>query len=249
MIEITYEVHFKTPLHIGTGYGFAGFLDSVVVRDAQGHVYVPGSTIKGKARAAARRLAQGLKLGGPLCPPGIPCGLVRGASGTPHGLVRGAPCPVCRLFGSPQFPGQLYFDNVQLPDPYRKLFKEMMDQDRLVARRATTQRRTNVMLSRRRRAARPDHLFTNELVRADLPLSGRIRGEVIGREGADAAMLRDDLALLWGALQVVTHLGQARSRGLGHCAITVASLQVGGASFTEADYAAALRQLGGGVDQ
>lgn len=234
MIELTYQIRFKTPVHVGTGYGFAGFLDGVVVRDGQDHVYLPGSTIKGKTRAAARRLARGLGLGLHLCPAGTPCG-----------LARDAPCPVCRLFGSPQFPGQLHFDNVQLPETYRDLLDYLAEQDRLAARRATTQRRTNVMLSRRRRAARPDHLFTNELVRCDLLLSSRIVGEVIGREGQGAADLGGDLALLWGALRLVTHLGRARGRGLGRCAIEVESLQVAGEPFTEGDYAVALGTLKG----
>lgn len=238
MIELTYEVRLKTPVHVGAGYGFAGFLDSVVVRDSRGHIYLPGSTVKGKVRAAARRLARALPLGGQLCATGSPCG-----------LARGAPCPVCRLFGSPHFPGRLYFDNVQLPDAYRKLLTEMHQQDRLVARQAMTLRRTHVMLSRRRRAARPNHLFTNELTRSDLPLSGRVVGEVIGRAGAAATELQDELALLWGAMRLVTHLGRARGRGQGHCAIAVTSLQVAGAALTAEDYAAALRQLAGGADQ
>lgn len=234
MIELTYEIQLKTPAHVGTGYGFAGFLDSVVVRDGQDHVYLPGSTIKGKARAAARRLAPGLRLDTQLCAAGTPCGL----------LDEHVPCPVCRLFGSPQFPGQLHFDNVQLPEDYRRLLEEMDKRDPLTARRATTQRRTHVMLSRRRRAARPDHLFTNELIRHDLPLSGHIVGYVIDREGVDTAT-PVDLALLWGALCLVTHLGRARSRGLGRCAIAIESLHVDGEPFTEADYAAALNDLGG----
>jgi hypothetical protein len=148
---------------------------------------------------------------------------------------------VCRLFGSPQYSGQLHFDNVELPDSYRELLAALAEDDRLAARRAITGQRTYVMLSRRRRAARPDHLFTNELVWADLPLSGRIVGEVIGRAGQSATVLGADLALLWGALSLVTHLGRARGRGLGRCAIEVSSFQVSGASFTAADYAAALR--------
>lgn len=234
MIELAYEIQFKTPAHVGTGYGFAGFLDSVVVRDGQGHVYLPGSTIKGKTRAAARRLALGLQLDTPLCEAGTPCRL----------LSDHAPCPVCRLFGSPQFPGQLHFDNVQLPEDYRRLLEAMDQQDPLTARRATTQRRTHVMLSRRRRAARPDHLFTNELIRHDLPLSGHIVGNVIDHEGVDTAT-DTDLALLWGALRLVTHLGRARSRGLGRCAISVTSLHIDGEPFTAANYAAALDDLGG----
>jgi CRISPR/Cas system CSM-associated protein Csm3 (group 7 of RAMP superfamily) len=167
-------------------------------------------------------------------------------TGSPCSLRRSTPCPVCRRFGSPQFSGQLYFDNVELPDAYQTLLAEMRQQDQLAARQAMTLRRTHVMLSRRRRSARPNHLFSQEMIRADLPLSGCIVGEVTGRTGADTARLQEDLALLWGAIQLVTHLGRARGRGLGQCALVVTSLQVGGETFSGEAYATALRQLAGG---
>jgi hypothetical protein len=151
------------------------------------------------------------------------------------------------LFGSPQYPGQLYFDNVELSQIYRDLLTALGKEDRLAARQAVAGRRTAVMLSRQRRAARPDHLFTNELVWASLPLTGRIVGEVISGAGQDAQASRDDLALLWGALGLVTHLGRARSRGLGQCTVEVISFAVAGVPFTTADLAATLQMLGEGA--
>lgn len=232
MIELDYRIYFDTPVHVGTGYGYAGFLDSVVLRDGQERPYVPGSTIKGKARAASRRLADSLGLRGQLCSVGEPCG-----------LQRRTPCPVCRLFGSPHFPGQLHFDNVLLSEAYRQILKSLAQEswERLEVRRGVTESRTSVMLSRRRRAAHPDHLFTYELLRADLPLSGRIVGEVIGRQRWSGRDLRADLALLWSALKLVTHLGKGRSRGLGRCSIEVVGIEVAGQPFTKDDYAVALQ--------
>lgn len=236
MIELIYQLRFETPVHVGTGYGFASFLDSVVMRDRQGQVYLPGSSIKGKARAAARRLVHGLQVPTELCPAGTPCG-----------RQKSEPCAVCRLFGSPQFPGQLFFDNVHLPDDYRRLLTELKEQDRLLARQATTQRRTHVMLSRQRRASRPDHLYTNELVQADLPLGGHISGQVVGGQGQAVPASENDLALLWGALRLVTHLGRARSRGLGRCTIHVVQMQINGSTCQETDCGQMLQALGGGV--
>lgn len=233
MIEITYQIHFKTPAHIGTGYGFAGFLDSVVVRDGSDTVYLPGSSIKGKTRAAARRLAHGLGLA--VCPVGIPCR-----------LTTSEPCPVCRIFGSPHFPGGLHFDNVSLPDDYRRLLKTLREMDELGARQATTERRTYVMLSRRRRSARPDHLFSHELLRADVPLHGKIQGEIIGRVGQAAPAIAEDIVLLRGSLELITHLGRARARGLGWCEVEVESMRVAGLPVVDHDFQQGLVAFQGG---
>lgn len=233
MIEIQYELRLKTPTHVGAGYGFAGFLDSVVMRDGSGLIYIPGSSIKGKARATARRLADGLQgTSANLCDKAANCL-----------LHEGKPCIVCRLFGSPQFPGTLYFDNIVLPDLYQKILRFMHKHKKpLLARQAMTQKRTHVMLSRRRRAALPDHLFTNELIRADLPLKGAVRGHLPHSQKAQT--VKRDLALLRGALGLITHIGRARSRGLGYCDIHVVSFMIDGQSFTNAEYEQALQQLG-----
>lgn len=214
MLELTYELKFDTPVHVGAGYGFATFLDNVVVRDGQGHVYLPGSSLKGKARAAARRLTRGLSH------TNQPCSIDR-----PCNLLRSAPCPICRLFGGRQFPGRVHFDNIQLPQSYRTLLENMANTHPLLARQATTQQRTHVMLNRRQRTARPDHLFTNELVNAHLPFIGQIAST------APAGL--EDLAILWGALRLITHIGRARGRGLGRCTLTPTHLTLNNTPYNQ----------------
>jgi CRISPR/Cas system CSM-associated protein Csm3 (group 7 of RAMP superfamily) len=42
-----------TPLsqfHIGTGFGIGRFIDRATIKDKLGAIYIPGSTIKGKAK-------------------------------------------------------------------------------------------------------------------------------------------------------------------------------------------------------
>src|SRR5581483_4906004 len=48
-ISITYDMTFETPFHCGTGLR-AGLIDRTIVRDHDGYLYVPGSTIKGVVR-------------------------------------------------------------------------------------------------------------------------------------------------------------------------------------------------------
>ena len=40
-INLTIRVDFRSPFHIGTGYGM-GLLDRTVCRDHQGYIYLPG---------------------------------------------------------------------------------------------------------------------------------------------------------------------------------------------------------------
>jgi CRISPR/Cas system CSM-associated protein Csm3 (group 7 of RAMP superfamily) len=229
VIEFAYQLSFHTVSHIGTGRGFAGFLDGIVMRDHDDNVYVPGSSIKGKTRAAARRLAH--SLGIHRCPPEHPCG--------PAGAV----CTICAIFGSPQIAGRFYFENVQLPTLYQDLLADVRKYDPIRARNLTTDRRTQVMLSRRRRSAHPDHLFTFELMQPDLPLSGRIEGHLSSL--ADDQMLPREALLLWGALESITHMGKSRARGWGRCSLH-AELFWQGQPVDRRQYAEALRQLGGG---
>jgi len=207
MIKIAYQLTFHAVSHIGTGEGFAGFLDSIVVRDSDAHVYVPGSSIKGKTRAAARRLAQSLHLYS--CPPDQPC------PPTADG------CIICAIFGSSQRAGRFYFDNVQLPSLYKDLLADVHKYDPVRSRELTTDRRTQVMLSRQRRSARPDHLFTSELMQPDLPLTGSIVGNIVGQGDDETVDIPAEAALLWGALESITHMGKSRSRGWGRCSIGV----------------------------
>src|SRR5947209_14530955 len=56
-VKIDYELTFKTPFHFGTGIR-AGLIDRTVVRDGDGYLYVPGSTIKGVLRERCEQLAR-----------------------------------------------------------------------------------------------------------------------------------------------------------------------------------------------
>lgn len=50
-VHITYRLKLITPVHVGTGTGGSGFLDKYVYRQG-GCPVIPGSTVKGRLRAA-----------------------------------------------------------------------------------------------------------------------------------------------------------------------------------------------------
>lgn len=60
-IAAEYAVETMGPLHIGTGQGVAG-LHRAMLRDQHGLPYIPGSTIKGRARYAAIKICEWLNL-------------------------------------------------------------------------------------------------------------------------------------------------------------------------------------------
>lgn len=97
---IDYRLKFLTPLHIGTGAGEAGFLDGYIYRDdkKEGNSRVPvipGSTLKGRLRAAVRVLAAAGLYGD--------TGICKDTDG--------CNCLVCLIFGRRNRQGSLYFDD------------------------------------------------------------------------------------------------------------------------------------------
>lgn len=55
-IQLTYQLTFTTPFHFGTGLR-VGLIDRTIIRDHNGYLYVPGSTIKGVLRERCEQLA------------------------------------------------------------------------------------------------------------------------------------------------------------------------------------------------
>ncbi len=59
-LEVSYDLTFETPFHFGTGLR-VGLVDRTVVRDHDGYLYVPGSTIKGVVREQCDWLAASME--------------------------------------------------------------------------------------------------------------------------------------------------------------------------------------------
>ncbi len=234
MIELTYTLELASPLRIGTGIGQAGYLDNTIARNGSGQAIIPGSSLKGKARAMSFRLAQGLS---------IP---VHALNSEPGGcLSTTTPCLICRIFGATQWPGSLYFANAEL-HPYLKNVLDDLDREAQEknqhpknAVRFGRHVRTSVALDRRRRVALPQRLFTHETVQWPATFGGSIKGEI-----ADLSADYREVALLSAAIEAITHLGGARGRGVGRCILAVQSVTVHGVDFPRENWAAGLTALG-----
>src|SRR5947208_10317500 len=103
-LKIEYDLTFTTPFHCGTGIR-EGVIDRTVVRDGEGYLYVPGSTIKGVLRERCEQLArlysrEKKRLSSP-----------HDESAALAELGRQSSTLITRIFGSHVVPGRLYFDD------------------------------------------------------------------------------------------------------------------------------------------
>jgi CRISPR/Cas system CSM-associated protein Csm3 (group 7 of RAMP superfamily) len=218
-IELTYQIHLKTSLHIGTGIGFARMVDDTVVRagaakaDGVRLPYIPGSSIKGKLRSRCEAVTNtlGLKM----------CG---------ERKCKSNPCIICRLFGSRYNPCHLHFSDAHLVSEWQSVGKPSGDE----SERGTTPApfalstvRTGNKLERATRAVESNFLFSIEHAADNLIYEGSITGQVNAREiaGMETGLPVEGWVMVVG-LQALDKIGGLRSRGAGRCRITITKLVV-----------------------
>lgn len=189
-IDIHLRLELASGLHIGTGYGLAGYLDARTLTGSNGHPLIAGSSLKGRLRFYADQLL-----------PGRP---------------DEEKAPLVTLFGKENQEGCLFFGDLHLAKAWQDLAAQ--SGGRSAPPGLLTQRRTNVMLSRLRGVALERRLFTVEAAAPHLTFEGEISG-VLPDSGRvltiDGRSLPQDLALLVAACYAFTHLGGRKSRGLG----------------------------------
>lgn len=195
-----------TPLsqfHIGTGFGVERFIDRATIKDKLGAVYIPGSTIKGKAKYFGRQMANSFGLG--YCTEGNPC--------------REDPCVVCRTFGSPLHQGKFFFSDATLPKEIIESITEENKDKPAIPARFFLNRRPGTKIDRRFGTVEEDHLFTTEAGMRGVRLTAKIYGSGNDFILQGKGKLPLELNLLLGALSLITHLGGDVSRGLGYVRI------------------------------
>lgn len=215
LIELTYHIRLSTPLHIGTGTGFARMVDDTVVRagSAKGEgerlPCIPGSSVKGKTRSRCEAIANMLGLN--LCD---------------ERKCKRNPCIICRLFGSTYVSGFLYFSDALLIREWQAVGRPLTGNSGANPFSLATVRTGNKS-ERATRTVEPDFLFSHEYAAKDLQYEGTIKGQVNSREtqGIELPLPLEGWLLIVG-LQAVDKIGGLRSRGLGRCRVEVQSLFV-----------------------
>ena len=196
-IDLPITIYMLSPLHIGTGCA-RGLVDRTVMRDGEGNVYLPGSSLKGRLRDACERLAgrYGLHV----------CHAPRATD-----MCRiGSPCLVCRVFGTPGRESGLIIDNGRLSGEWAETVKRGFGQ---------TESRTQVQISRARGVAAEGRLFTSEFAAEGLVFETRISGQMDVTLAMDEPGLYCETLLLLGGVKMVETLGGGNSRGIGACRV------------------------------
>jgi CRISPR/Cas system CSM-associated protein Csm3 (group 7 of RAMP superfamily) len=195
-VDIDVLVVMETPFSIGAGTLSGSLADKGLVRDRRGWPLLPASSLKGILRHQVERLIRRLTPGARLCQapsPELMC------QSTHYNDL----CPLCRIFGSPWYPAPLQFDDLELIGP-----AGVIDMLEITVQPAfATERRYGVAVSRRRRVAEDQLLYSREIFLPGAPLE--FGGAITGR------VEQSGLALLWAAARMMCNLGGARSGGLG----------------------------------
>ena len=189
ILQGTIEV--VTPLHIGSGKGEReiGEVDLPILRDPSGRPYIPGSSLKGKTRSEAERIAN--QEGQEVCnPPDVKnmCGTLK------TGQIF---CICCRIFGTAgTSEGESVASKVKFRDAYPL---EKID---------TSLTRIGIAMDRERGSVAPGALYSIDAI----PAGTRLDIEIVTEN-----LSIDEAKMLKAALKSVqdSALGGSTSRGLG----------------------------------
>lgn len=208
-VTLTYQLTFESGFHFGTGLR-NGTIHRSIARDADGFLYVPGSTLKGVLRERCEQLATLFDI-----PVIVPHKEEWREANQKNADV------VARIFGTRFRPGQLYFDDAKLDETQQTWFEpphraqDARQEYRPTYRAWQTEQRTQVSLSRATRTAESGRLFTSEYGRANLVFAGKITGILEGTELFECEVGTYPLLLLITSLLSLDRIGGSKSTGAG----------------------------------
>jgi len=199
---------------IGKGYGRPG-ADISPLLDPDDIPEIPWSTMRGLAREAARSLATWYPAFG-----GAPCG---GSSSEPDLWCRAplvAPCPICRVFGSPLQRGSWEVGDLRYPDALRnRIGRGEQAPGPVGMPEGPLGQATRVGIHGELGRASKHHVRTEEMVHSTWALEG-VAEERYPLQ-ADPSNRFLDLLLMALSLRLVQRLGSHRRRGWGWVQVDV----------------------------
>ena len=229
-IRIDYCIKFKTPFHFGTGLR-RDLLDRSVCRDAEGYLYIPGSTLKGVFRERCEQIAN----------------LVGLSTISPHdeqeaivefrddiGIINS-------IFGSRYRPGEIYFDNVTMVPNDQRFFDSGETAKHYI--QMQTETRTQTSISRVLGTAREQTLFQSEFGIRDLCFEGQIYGYLEGFRVLENEWNYPLLLLVVGIL-INDRIGGNKSTGMGKYTCQIQTVNINDTSIEVSDILVTLSELG-----
>jgi CRISPR/Cas system CMR subunit Cmr4 (Cas7 group RAMP superfamily) len=238
-IHLSYELTFVTPFHCGTGLR-VGLIDRTIVRDRNGYLYVPGSTIKGVAREHCERLARLYE----------DFADMRELIASPHDgeaalwAITRPISMITRIFGSQHSPGQLFFDDVRQTEHNKRQYDSREKEGKGKYKSLQTDLYTQARLDRLTRTAVPGALYSSEFGVRDITFEGSISGWLkCGEIETLANGPTYSLLLLLAGLQMIERIGGNKSTGKGQCCCTVKEVSIHGSSYEKDEWQTWLDQL------
>lgn len=260
-IHIAYKLTFTTPFHCGTGLRVS-LIDRTIVRDKDGYLYVPGSTIKGVMREYCEQLSH-------LYEDDIDSiyelinkpdktekelaklrGQIRESIASPHdtGIALWAltqPLSMTtRIFGARHYPGHLFFEDARQTDDSKKEYdsKETNpgtedDDSKGKYKSLQTDLYTQARLDRPTHTAVAGALYTSEFGVKDFTFEGCINGWLqcnkIEPLIANSEGPTYSLLLLLAGLHMIDRLGGNKSAGKGKCRCEVGKVTINRTKYEE----------------
>lgn len=154
----SYILNFQSPTSVFSGLAVAGLVDRMVTRNQEQLPIIPGSSVKGRWRFFAERLAR--------AKPDNVSGPITLHQGDAHCKSSGNACTICKLFGNPAIPGLLWVGDAELDTETAREIKRLLARGANPVINHDTEIRPGIALSRVRRDALPGHLFFDEAVPA-----------------------------------------------------------------------------------
>ena len=213
-VSIEVRVVFKTAFNIGSGALADSLADKPTVKDVAQVPVLPGSSLKGRARHECERIVRTLTSDdnavchGPTADNMCPLDPAR-LSATGQQV-----CPVCRIFGSPWWPGAVQFSDLHWE------FRDEFTNERP----PETTIRYGVGINRTRKVAEEQKLFTLETFAPTQ--AAAFVGCISGNLPDNATERYGQVGLLVAGLRSITSLGGGRSRGLGWCQVEARPTEV-----------------------
>ena len=201
MIEWQYHLEFKNPVSLFSGLAVAGMVDRMVIRDHNRLPYILGSSVKGRWRFFAKRLLRS--------------DIFSDGNGELHIHPQGKPackswgknaCALCRLFGNETIPSLINVGQASLDPSLKSTFEKALAQNQNSVVRPDAEIRPGIVMSRKRRAALPGHLFFDEVIP---PV------QFIGKIFVNKNISPEEKTFLENAARLVDGIGGRKSIGRG----------------------------------
>lgn len=200
MKERSYILKFRSPASVFSGLAVAGLVDRMIIRDHHGLPIIPGSSVKGRWRFFAERLARSK-------PDNIMDSIKIHKDGESHCKAMDKACTICRLFGNPTLTGLLWVGDAVLDGETAEYFSNLLGRNTNPVIHPDAEIRPGVALSRHRRAALAGHLFFDETV-PPVTFTGRVMIH-------EAELKEDEEQFLIISARLVDRIGGRKSVGRG----------------------------------